>query len=79
MPSSEPPAQDIPDEVIERFASRLDGFASEGTPRDRAVLRAVLVRAAPPLQRMRWQAADDLLDADDRAVLEAIERDQRTI
>jgi hypothetical protein len=76
MTATEPPAQDIPDEEIERFAARLDSFAARLRPREQAALRAVLFRAAPPLQRMRRREETDLLDADERALLEAIERER---
>ena len=71
---SENPPQDVPDETIEAFAERLEGFAATLTARDRRLLEVVIARAAPPHVRMGWRNPEDVLDADERATLERLER-----
>ncbi len=73
--SAGPPTQDIPDEVIESFASRLGHFAADLSPQERAVLRELLLRAAPPLQRMRWMSAEGLLEPAEQELLASLEKE----
>ena len=73
-PATEPPPQDVPDATIEAFADNLAAFAATLAPRDRELLDVVIARAAPPHVRMAWRNPEDVLDADERATLERLER-----
>jgi hypothetical protein len=60
---------DLDEQAVTEFASRLATFAADLPPRDRAALNALLVRAMDPLERMRWRDAAELLSPSEEALL----------
>jgi hypothetical protein len=64
-----PLTDDLDEQAVTEFASRLATFAAELPARERAALNTILMRAMDPIERMRWRDAADLLSPGEEAVL----------
>ena len=60
--------------LVESLGRRLDEFENQLDERERRVLRAIVEASAPPLDRARRDGVDQLLDDDERALLEELAR-----
>jgi hypothetical protein len=70
-PSRDPSAEvDDAASALLRFAEHLEAYAGTLSPRDRAVLQLLLLRAMDPVERVRWTSPPDLLDDGQEALLQ---------
>ncbi len=55
--------------LVESLGRRLDEFEQQLDHRQRLALRAIVEASAPPLDRIRRESAEGLLDEDEEALL----------
>jgi hypothetical protein len=56
--------------VVPVFGRHLEAYARTLEPRDRLVLRLLILRAMDPVERIRWTSPADLLDEGQEALLQ---------
>jgi hypothetical protein len=66
------PADLLEPHSIAEFAERLDTYAAGLTPRERQLLISIIARAMDPLTRAAVCGPQDLLEPDERSVLETL-------
>jgi type II secretory pathway component PulM len=69
-------AEPIDQETVESFARRLDAFAAQLAPRDRAILAALIEAAAPALERIGRRPAEEILTSREQEALARLEREE---
>jgi hypothetical protein len=61
---------------VASFAHRLDSYAASLQTRERLILAAVLVRSMDPLDRMRFKDPSSLLEPDEAAILDMLQKEE---
>jgi hypothetical protein len=67
-----PADTDLDEDALAAFAVRLGAYAAGLSARDQAALKALLMRAMDPIERMRWRDAADLLSPAEEETLRAL-------
>jgi hypothetical protein len=62
-------------DFILSFAHRLDSYAATMTKRERLILAAIIMRSMDPLERFWWRDPNRLLEPDDKAILDRLEKE----
>jgi hypothetical protein len=63
------------EQTIQAFAARLDAFAAQLSDRERQMLTRIVVRSLDPLERLSLRDVNGLLEPDEEALLQALERE----
>lgn len=61
---------------VASFAHRPDSYAASLQTRERLILVAVLARSMDPLDRMRFKGPSSLLEPDEAAILDMLQKEE---